>query len=379
MRTRLCFAVFFTVAAAIVVGIPTSARDEGWVIDRFNIRFDIGKDGTVTALDAIDVDFRGISKHGIYRDFASRFIYDATQTRIYDIDVQSVTAADGRRHQMKRTQEGAMLRFRIGDPDHTISGRETYRIAYHISHALNGFTDHDELYWNATGLWPVTIRQARVVVHAPGGAIEKVGCFQGVPGSTETCEASFTPDEATFSATRPLVEGEELTIVTGLRKGAVADPTPHLAPTPRGVTQMFDVTNGTMYSTAAEFALMVGGLGLLWWRVGRDRQYISDHYLSNDTREERVPLFGRKPIAVEFEPPDRIRPGQMGLLLDERADTLDVTATIVDLGVRGYLTITELEKTWILGKKDWQIARVKEADSSLLDYERLVMAGLFRP
>jgi hypothetical protein len=29
----------------------------------------------------------------------------------------------------------------------------------------------------------------------------------------------------------------------------------------------------------------------------------------------------------------------MGVLLDESADTLDATATIIDLAVRGYLTI----------------------------------------
>ena len=45
---------------------------------------------------------------------------------------------------------------------------------------------------------------------------------------------------------------------------------------------------------------------------------------------------------VEFAPPDKLRPGQIGLLLDERADTLDITATIIDLarqhGYRGLPT-----------------------------------------
>ncbi len=50
-----------------------------------------------------------------------------------------------------------------------------------------------------------------------------------------------------------------------------------------------------------------------------------------------MPLFASDPIAVEFEPPDKLKPAQIGLLLDERADTLDVTATIVELAVRGYL------------------------------------------
>jgi uncharacterized membrane protein len=67
----------------------------------------------------------------------------------------------------------------------------------------------------------------------------------------------------------------------------------------------------------------------------------------------------------------------MGLLLDERADTLDVTATIVDLAVRGYLRITEIEKAHFFSKKDWQLDRLKEADAALLKYERIVLDGLF--
>ena len=40
---------------------------------------------------------------------------------------------------------------------------------------------------------------------------------------------------------------------------------------------------------------------------------------------------------VEFDPPQDLRPAQLGLILDESADTKDVTATIVDLAVRSSL------------------------------------------
>jgi hypothetical protein len=138
--------------------------------------------------------------------------------------------------------EGSLRRFQIGDPDRTISGRETYRIAYRLDGALNGFPDHDELYWNATGTWPVSIASARIVVAAPGGAIDRVDCFQGPSGSGERCEATFTVGEATFTATRALAEGEQMTIVTGLRKGAIADPRPRLVARPRDITRFFDRT-----------------------------------------------------------------------------------------------------------------------------------------
>ena len=52
--------------------------------------------------------------------------------------------------------------------------------------------------------------------------------------------------------------------------------------------------------------------------------------------EEAVPLFERGTHPVEYAPPDSIRPGQVGTLIDETATPLDVTATMVDLAVRGY-------------------------------------------
>ena len=53
--------------------------------------------------------------------------------------------------------------------------------------------------------------------------------------------------------------------------------------------------------------------------------------------DEAVPMVMRQRAPVEFAPPEDMRPGQMGTLIDEQANILDVTATIVDLAVRGYL------------------------------------------
>lgn len=367
------------VVAALVTCViaPAAAADKGWVIDRLHIRLDIQPDGSILAADAVDVDFRDQPHHGIYRDLHYRFFYDAANVREYDIDLLSVTAADGRRHKAQTSINGEDRRFKIGDPDRTITGKETYRISYRIRHALNAFADHDELYWNATGTWQVEVRDASVVVSAPSGGINRVDCFEGAEGSSEHCDARFTPDQATFTATHALAEGEQMTIVTGLRKGVVAEPVPTLVALPRTVNRYFDRTPAIVTSMWAECALVIVGIAFLWWRMGRDRRYVSLHHSNLDNQDERVPLFGARPVAVEFEPVDKIRPGQMGLIIDERADTLDVTATIVDLGVRGYLKITEVPKHGLFGHKDWQLDRLKPADGSLLEYERIVLEGLF--
>jgi Predicted membrane protein (DUF2207) C-terminal domain/Predicted membrane protein (DUF2207) N-terminal domain len=382
MRGRLSPLVVVMVAAlAAATTGPALSADEGWVIDRLNIRLDVHPDGSVAASEAVDVDFRGLQRHGLYRDLLYRFRYDAAHDRIYAIRLGGVTDADGRKQPVATTTDGPRYRFRIGDPNRTITGNQTYRLRYTIAGALNGFPDHDELYWNATGTWPVSVTAASVLVTAPPGAIDRVDCFEGREGSTERCTATLSAGGATFTAKRPLTDGEQMTIVAGLRKGAVAPPSPILIARPRTFPQFFDRTPWLVGLALAGFAAAIGGIGGLWWRLGRDRRYVSVHYLSNDPREERVPLFGSDQIAVEFQPPDNMRPAQMGLLLDERADRLDVTATIVDLAVRGYLKINEHQLTGIsalFGKPSYGLERLKEPDVDLLEYEHVLMSGLFR-
>ena len=43
------------------------------------------------------------------------------------------------------------------------------------------------------------------------------------------------------------------------------------------------------------------------------------------------------PVAVRFTPPDGVTPGLMGTVIDGSADVVDVSATLVDLAVRGYV------------------------------------------
>ena len=96
------------------------------------------------------------------------------------------------------------------------------------------------------------------------------------------------------------------------------------------------------------------------YRVGRDRRFVGQlpgltPGFGEEAVEERKPLGDRPPVVVEFGVPDGIRPGQVGTLQDERADVVDVTATIVDFAVRGHLHIKEL------GGNDWELTRLTPA------------------
>jgi len=348
------------VAAVIVAAAaPAAATDTGWTIDAFGADIAIRPDGSIAVVEAIDVDFDGLAKHGIFRFIPTRYRYDETHDRLYHLSVQGVTDAAGRPITYQVSSGETMSELRIGDPNRTVNGKQTYRIRYTVAGALNAFADHGELYWNVNGdQWGVPAKLVAASVTAPSGAIQRVTCFQGPRGSTAPCRATNTADRAEFAATGSLVATEELTIVTALKPGVVAVAAPVLVERPRGFVDYFSTSPLALVSAAI---VLVGGLFAvwwIWWTHGRDRGR------------------ARGAIVAEYEPPAKLRPAQLGVLVDESADPRDLVATIVDLAVRGYLTITEHAKHGLFGHTDWTLERKKPGDD-LLPYERTLFAGLF--
>ncbi|HEY6958127.1 MAG TPA: DUF2207 domain-containing protein [Candidatus Limnocylindria bacterium] len=359
-RARLVVAAALVVIACAVFAAPASADDTGWTIQRFAADIKIQSDGRVLVQEAIDVDFDGLQRHGIFRDIPVVYDWPAKPrtVRVYQLQVLWVQDDAGRAITYETSRQGAMEEIKIGDANRVVSGVQRYRLAYLLNGALNGFSDHDELYWNVTGSqWSVPIASASAVVSGPS-AFSQTTCFVGYAGATDTCDRQGSGSRITFSAGRALEPGQQLTVVVGLPKGVVPQPAPILEDKPRDAAGYFDLTPAWL--ALAVFAAVLG-IALVvwrWWSVGRDQPE-------------------RTTIVPEYEPPEKMRPAEAGVLLDERADTLDVTATIVDLAVRGYLTITEIPKHGLFGSRDWLLKRAKPDDADLLEYERTIQGGLF--
>src|SRR6202011_6376574 len=89
------------------------------------------------------------------------------------------------------------------------------------------------------------------------------------------------------------------------------------------------------------------------------------------------------PVAVQYAPPAGMTPAEAGALVDDEAAMRDVTATIVDLAVRGYLTIEEKESKHMMGlysNKDYvfHINKKPAEWKSLKSHELLLLAGIFK-
>jgi uncharacterized membrane protein YgcG len=140
------------------------------------------------------------------------------------------------------------------------------------------------------------------------------------------------------------------------------------------------------WKTLTGFAL-VFLVSVLWlrWRVqgkAADEQYGGLTPGVAPAEGDVRPIVKRDtdlPISVLFEPPQGLRPGYLGTLIDERADVRDVTATIVDLAVRGYLRIEEVVEEGKKRKKnpDYQLVKLKDADDTFAGYETNLFNTLF--
>ena len=359
---------------AISASSPTVHADEGWVITSFHSDITVATDSTLAVTEDIRVDFGSLQKHGIFRTIPLRYRYDGSNDRYYLLEVKSVT--DGSKaliHSEAIDHDNDVIK--IGDPARVVSGANRYVISYTVQGALNSFADHDELFWNVDGaLWPVPKRSVTAAVNLPSRAFQKAACYQGPTGSREGCTSASSGQTVSFSSTRQLASGEQMSVVTALNQGVVNVPPPLLEARNRQFPQdAFDINPLTV---GLSLLIAIAGIGLVlrnWWIHGRDRAYLTQYYLTNDPRERTDPLFHRDPLVVEFGSPQNMRPAELGLILDERADVKDVTATIVDMAVRGYMTITEVPN-----QKDWTLTWKAGGDAAaLLPYEKTLLDGLF--
>ncbi len=376
----LVFALFCVVAVVVATGQAASA-DVGESINTYDVVLDVQRDGNLRVTETIVYDFGNNSKHGIYRKIPARFHYNETKDRIYPINDVNILM-DGHSVTYKRSSNNGYVNFKIGKPNESTSGVHTYRIAYSVKGALNSFKDHEELYWNAVGTeWNVPIGSISTKVTGPAN-ITHVQCFVGPKDSHAGCDNESAPGglSAIFSDAN-LNAYSGMTVVVGFPRGSVHNTGPILEER-HDFAAAFRITPWTIGGASVLALLGISGALLVAWRVGRDRAYADQipgltPLAGQDGTERRKRYLGRGPIVVEFTPPDRVRPAQVGTLIDERADTIDVTATIVDFAVRKHVHIREIPRKGRFSSQDWELVKLDDGDPNFTRYERTLFDSLF--
>jgi uncharacterized membrane protein YgcG len=344
--------------AVAMPAVPVQAKAAEQILDyAVDLRVEAG--GTLLVTERIAYDFSANQRHGILRDLPVRYRYDDRYDRVYPVHVLKVLGSPGTPDQYKVEDVDSTLRIRVGDPDRTISGRHDYTIGYRVEGALNGFADHDELYWNAIGTqWQVPIARASVKVSAPA-AIGRVACYAGPLRATTPCGSSEADGRTAFFATSSLSRNQGVTVVVGFPTGVVPAPRPILDER-WSLARAFAATPGTLAVAGGVLLAVLLVIGWLLGMTGRDRR----------------PVGALARVAGTVVPPEGIRPGQAGLLVDEVVKPVAVTASLVDLAVRGHLRIEELPYHPGRGP-DWRLVKLEAPHADLLGYERVLLDGLF--
>lgn len=213
-------------AAVVPSSVGTGVQD--FTFDSYSADYYLGRDGqnhsTLKTVETFVATFPDFDQNrGIIRAIPND--YDGVPLRT---NVQSVVDENGNDVPFDETDSGGFTELALGTDDY-VHGRTTYTITYTQQNVVRAFTDtnDDEFYWDTNGTGfaqPFTSVSARV--HVDPSLTEFLtdnnACYQGVQGSSDTCEITRTPhpDGDVFSASaRKLGPGETLTVVVGFTLG----------------------------------------------------------------------------------------------------------------------------------------------------------------
>ncbi len=135
---------------------------------------------------------------------------------------------------------------------------------------------------------------------------------------------------------------------------------PGIVAVPGGFTRFWWFVESNPILLLPLFTLLV--MAGLWYSVGRD----PDPGMS---------------VAPQYEPPKGMTPAEAGTLLDDTIHPRDITCTIVDLAVRGYIKIEEKVDTFLVfHHKDYVFHNLKAGAGwgpELCPHERVMMENIF--
>jgi hypothetical protein len=339
--------------AAIVLTFASPLAAKSWRITDFQDTIAVNPDGSAVVTEHITLTFVG-EWLGIHRIVPIE--YPGPNRTNYElfIDITSVTDGVGGTLKYDSSTSGGNRDLKIYIPD-AVDATRSVDIVYNVRNGTRFFDAYDEFYWSVTGNdWPVPIDHAAAIVTFPGTAASSLQAqaFTGVYGSTEhDATATVEGAIATFETTSRLPMRGGMTIDVYIPKGILHQPS--------ALTRFFWFIGGNpiVFFPVVTLAIMFP----LWWFKGRD----PDPGMS---------------VAPMYEPPKGVSPAECGTLLDDKIHPRDITSTMVDLAVRGYIKIEETaEKGLVFTHKDYvfHLLKPREQWTDLAPHESVMLENIF--
>jgi uncharacterized protein (TIGR04222 family) len=344
-RLQFVVALVFACALLVLVAGPTAqAQAKDWRIDNMDVLLDVQQNGDVVVDEMVTFTFQG-NYHYVGRNIPTQNTDGITDVEVRDANGALLPQGDTPGTWSSFNQSGQriiQINFDLTDTS------ATWTIHYRAKAAVMFFDQGDELRWYVFDAeTPVPIGAVKATVKLPG-SVPSESMTQAVQSglSVQTSVTSPGPSTMVYQA-RDIPPYTNFWIVTGFPKGVV-----QFTWTARRVAAFIVPKVGFVLPIAA-FLVMF----LLWRRRGRD---------------DPAAVYAK----YVSEPPSDLSPGLVGALIDEKVDTKEVIATIVDLARRGYLEMTDTKKPGIFSKQMSIFTRRRPLDD-LQGFEKKVAEALF--
>jgi len=354
-HTRRLLPVLFI---SLALAATASAQAHSWRVTDFKDTISIAADGKALVDEKITLAFIG-QWHGIHRTIPVEYPGPQGTNYTLFLDVMSVTDENGTKLKYDSTKSGNYRDLKIYIPD-AVNTTRTVNIDYSVRNGVRFFDtsgeSYSEFYWNVTGNdWPVPIDHASAFVTLPDSAAGglRAQAFTGAYGSKESdANADVQGANVAAETTKPLSMRGGLTIDIYIPQGVIKPPS--------SLTKLgwFLSSNPILFLPLLTLAVMFG----LWHTVGRD----PDPGVS---------------VAPQYEPPKGMCPAEAGTIIDDTIHPRDITSTIVDLAVRGYIKIEEKVDTFLVfHHKDYLFTLLKAREQwgpDLTSHERVMLENIF--
>ncbi|MFI6827789.1 MULTISPECIES: DUF2207 domain-containing protein [unclassified Kribbella] len=364
MRLRLLGLSLCALGLTALTGLPAGATGSSGAADPVVTNFDsqirVERDGLLRVSETWKLsNVTGtFTRFVVTRDHLPDDV-DHVQ-EIQDLQVKS----GGEDKQAELSTDGDVTSVAVADISGDTQLDFTYTVKGAVAQTLNGT---EVRFAPLTGI-NLTVQQANIVFSTP--EVSHVSCFAGAIDSNTPCTLAQIGETSgpTFQQ-QSLPPGNTVRMTIGFPEGEIAANS--IVEYRKTLKRAFSTDTAQLITALAVLLLGLIGLLLLYRVRGRDqvdpRRVVpaSLFSLGNDTR-------------IDFTPPSDLRPGEVGTLIDERIDPVDVTATIIDLAVRGHITIIELEHETEYARPDWELRRVANAPSEELQrYENVLIRAIF--
>lgn len=328
----------------IFLTFTLSVSAEYFVITDYRVAMKIlGSEGVFEVKETITVSFSE-PRRGIFRTIPYRYRMDGKELeiKIFDVDVNG--------SKYTTYHEGNNFVIKIGDKDIFVDGTQTYQISYKVKKAFVLAENHTEFYWNILGNeWPVEVKNIQYSVQldkAMPMSPNDYYIYTGIRGDTsKDATITYFMDKFEGSSTRAFAPHEGLTLAINLPIDYVKRP---------GKWELLWEKYGKAGIGGFLFLLISGFFFRTWSKYGKDYPIVR---------------------MVQYAPPKELNPAEAGVLIDERADNVDILALLPYWAHNGHITITRIPKKW--GKDDHELTKIKPLPSDAGPYESIVFDGLF--